>query len=360
MSETPQVKRFLTATVTDERGRDVPVVRELQSLPSPVAVWRKRVALPKHVRVSVMTAWGFIGYASAAWCFITVSITTVLLSFSSGIDVVAETREFRVMALFWLSAPAMFLLGIQASWAWSGRQKAARLMAARGMCPSCTATLLGAREHDDVCVGCGTCQASWRLGTPEKCPSCRYDLTGAVGVQDFITCPECAARWPAPSERRKRHEALVEHGSLTDDAGEDVANLSNRKSKRQARDLRSKDERERAGLLSWCLLLGGLLGIWLLPGLAIYAIITVAERFTSEPTAQVLGMLVVWSFIGALLPRWIRVIERVRIQSCRRLSICPACDADMCGVPAGGDGLTACPACRARWKLPVRPTAVAT
>ncbi|MFI4915867.1 MAG: hypothetical protein ACIAS6_05085, partial [Phycisphaerales bacterium JB060] len=113
--------------------------------------------------------------------------------------------------------------------------------------------------------------------------------------------------------------------------------------------------RERAGLLSWCMLLGTILGLWLLPGLVIVGIISIAARYVSEPTAQLVGMLLGWSLVGAVLPRWIRIMERARIQTSRRLAICPACDADLRGAPADGDGLTPCPNCHAKWRLPGTP-----
>ncbi|MFI4916696.1 MAG: hypothetical protein ACIAS6_09365, partial [Phycisphaerales bacterium JB060] len=263
------MKHLLAAMVTDERGRDVPVVRELQSLPSPIAVWRRRVALPRRVRVGVMTMWIIIGYLGAAWCFVLGSTASVLLSIGVGLDDLSLVQELRVPALFWLSMPALFLLGLQASWAWSGRQKAARLMAARGTCPSCTGSLPGAPEDADGLVRCPGCQASWRLGTPEACPACRYDLSGTASVQGIITCPECAARWPAATEQRRRHEALAEFGHLTDDSGGQVPNRSTRHTKRTARALRTNDERERAGLQSWCILQGTILGLGLVPGLVL-------------------------------------------------------------------------------------------
>jgi Zn-finger nucleic acid-binding protein len=251
-----------------------------------------------------------------------------------------------------MCAPAMFLMAVQASWAWWGRHKASRFMAARGCCPSCGASLLSTTEDADGLVVCTECAAAWKLGSPAKCPRCSYDLAGAVGVDGVITCPECAERWPAATEHRSRHEAFAEHGSMLDDAGESVANRSNAKSRRIALRARSKDERERAGLADWLLSVGFTLCFMLLPALVGASLFWLADRYLSETVAHFSGAMLGYAIAASLLFFGAKLARRSRLNTCRRLSICPACDADMRGAPAGGDGLTPCPNCRAKWTLP--------
>lgn len=343
--------------VADERGRAVPVVRELQSLPGPVAVWRKRVALPRSLRRSVITTWFMIGYLGAIWAFPAVGVFTALAGIGVMFGDLLRLPEFRAWVLVWMCAPAMLLMAVQASWAWSGRHKASRFMAARGCCPSCGVSLLGTTEDANGLAMCVKCRAAWKLGSPEKCPRCAYDLAGAVGVDGVITCPECADTWPAATERRSRHEALAEHGSMLDDAGERAANRSNTKSRRIALRARSKDERERAGLANWLLSMGFILCFMLLPALCGASLFWLADRYLSETTADFTGAMLGYAIAGGLLFFGAKMARRSRLNTCRRLAICPACDADLRGVAPRGDGLTTCPNCDAKWKLPVRSAA---
>lgn len=341
--------------VTDERGRDVPVVRELRSLPGPVAVWRTRVALSKTLRKNVITTWVLTGYLAGIWVLPAVGMIAALTGVGVTLAELLGMPEFRAWVLIWMAAPAMFLMAVQASWAWSGRQKASRFMAARGSCPSCGASLLGAREHASGLVVCKSCRAAWKLGSPATCPRCAYDLAGAVGVEGVVTCPECAGRWPAATERRTRSEALAEHGSMLDDAGQAVANRSNAKSRRSALRERTKDERERAGFAQWLLSLAFILGFMLGPALVGASLFWIADRYLSETVAHVSGAMLGYGIVGGLLFFGVKMARRSMRRTCRRLAICPACDADMRGAALGSDGLTPCPNCDARWKLPSQP-----
>lgn len=342
--------------VTDERGRDVPVVRELRSLPGPIAVWRKRVALPRRVRAGVMTTWIMIGYLSALWALPVLGLAIALSGMGLILEDLLRMAEVRGWVLFWLSIPAVLLLAVQTIWAWSGRRKAAKFMAARGGCSSCGTSLLGTIEDGEGMVACPSCDAAWRLGSPATCPACAYDLAGAAGVDGVITCPECAGRWPVATEQRSRHESLAECGSMIDDAGDEAANRSTAKSRRAALRGRSKDERERAGFAHWILTLGFILAVLFVPALTGATLYWLAERYLSETVANFIGAMLGYAFAGGLFFLGAKLARQSILKMCRRLAICPACDADMRGVASRSDGLTLCPNCDAKWKLPPQPT----
>ncbi len=346
---------MLQAMVTDERGRDVPVVRELRSLPGPMAVWRKRVMLPKRVRGSLVTTWITLGYGAVFWSVLVGMMGFAVLSVGMGFYDLAGLREDRWWGVFWLSAPAVVLIGVQAMWAWSGRRKAALMMAAHGACPSCRASLLGRAEDKEGVVQCGTCQAHWKLGTPEACPTCGYDMRGAADVDGVATCPECASRWPSASPHRKRHGAIVVHGAIEDDAGFEVPHSSDPKAYRKVAKTRSKSELERAGLKGWLQNIALVFVFLFLPAAVALSFAWLSDRYFSGSVARVLTMLFVYGGLIIMAITIPRIMRKTTTDICRRLAICPACDADMRGTPPRSDGLTPCPACDAKWKLPASP-----
>jgi Zn-finger nucleic acid-binding protein len=297
-----------------------------------------------------------LAYGTIFWAGMVATIGYAIVGLGMGLDDLARLREARAWGLFWLSAPAIVLLGAQAGWAWSGRQRAALLTAAHGACPSCRASLLGQSEDEDGLVRCGACHAHWKLGTPACCPTCGYDLSGAADAVGVATCPECASRWPSAAPHRERHEAIVLHGAIRDDAGHEMPHRSDPKAHRKVRRTRSPAELERAGLRGWFQSWGFVLAFLFLPGGVALLAAWLADRFSSPGVARVLTMVLIYGGLAVMAIAIPRALRKTAMQSSRRLSICPACDADMRGISVTDNGLTRCPDCAAQWRLLPQPT----
>ena len=233
--------------VTDELGRDVPVVRELRSMPGPAAVWRKRTVLPPRVGMLFQGFWIGIIYIMVKVTLLTSALVYALRPSSSSVGEIVEPLLFIPLSMF--GTLAVFMLSMRSIWAFWGRPASARLMASRGHCPSCGSLLSDARVDFDGVTRCMACDAAWRVGSPEACPRCAYDLAGLSNkTKGTIVCPECAATWPAATKERVRIDRQAFRGSLLDDAGRKIAREPRPEARRSAVKARSKEDRERARL----------------------------------------------------------------------------------------------------------------
>ena len=346
--------RVFQPMVADERGRDVPVVRELRWPPGPVALLRKRPALPMLAHNIAFSYWvGAVYIAVKAGIITLVWLKVATGAAGSGGIVVQGTGVLLLMGLW--PVPVLALLG-WGLWTWRGRRNAARFMASRGACPSCGSSLLGLSEREDGYVVCGTCLSAWKVGSPEVCPGCAYDLLGTGSDADgVLTCPECGLAFPGASSERRRHDAVLLRGGMDDDAGLRVAKRHDAKRRRVSINARSRKEVERAQLPLFLLAMVGVAVVLLVPPFIGAPVENMARRVMSDRAAGfVLGATImsIWSGCGIVL--YLKIREAYAVGSCR-LGICPACDADLRGVAVGEDGLTPCPNCDARWSLPPQP-----
>jgi ssDNA-binding Zn-finger/Zn-ribbon topoisomerase 1 len=82
-------------------------------------------------------------------------------------------------------------------------RRAARVLAAEGLCASCLHALRGLTPEADGCVVCPECGGSWRAAVVASgtCPSCRYSLRGLPLDSDGrVRCPECGGTWKPSAE----------------------------------------------------------------------------------------------------------------------------------------------------------------
>ncbi|UYV13931.1 MAG: hypothetical protein NCW75_06485 [Phycisphaera sp.] len=350
------MKRLLQAMVTDERGRDVPVVRELRSLPGPIAVWRKRTSTPPRVAGIYQCLW--IG---TVYILVKGSLYTGFLAYATistiGISVGEAVEQMLFIPLSMLGMVAVLVLTMRCVWAFWGRSVSARLMASRGRCPSCGSSLVAGGSDDGGVTTCESCSAAWHVGAPEACPGCGYDLGGLPGATGGnMTCPECSATWPTATAARVQTERLIFHGAMRDDAGSLVARQSKAKIRRAVVRSRAKGEQERARLPG--------IFLWLATVAAVFLVIPVIGMSTTwlaglvlpERGSEFAGGVMVLAGAALCVAIMLRYKAWAQRYECRRLAICPACDADMRGLVPNANGLTPCPNCDAEWKLPPQST----
>jgi len=348
------VKRLLTAMVTDERGRDVPVVRELRWPPGPIKLLRKQPPLPMLTRRVAISYWVGAVYLSLKAGVITVLWLKLSTGGGGSLAVVVQGTGTLLLMGLW-PVPLLALVG-WTLWVWRGRRNAARFTASRGACPSCGDSLLGTMEQQDGHVMCGSCDAAWKLGSPEVCPGCEYDLLGAhADADDILNCPECGLALPGANAERLRHDAVLLHGGMRDDAGISVPKRSDTKRKRAAIKSRPRAEVWRPHIRLLLLSVLCVAIVFLVPPFVGAPVENMCRRVMSERAAGfVFGATIIsiWSACGIVLFVQIR---RASAVASRRLAICPACDTDMRAVMPHTDGLTPCPNCGAAWKLASQP-----
>lgn len=352
-------ERLLRST-PDERGRLVRVVKPLRRVPGPLRLWRRQLMIPMRIRTVLLAAWACGAYLLAKGVFVSVFWLTVALptlgsSGSSNFWLLLYGVGFLMLSVSGL-VPVVLLI-IAGLWAWKGRPITARMMASRGSCASCGHSLLGLVPDADGLTPCPSCQAVWRVGSPEACPTCDYDLTSApqTAPHDTMICPECGDQWPAPSADRRRYDSVLLHGGVVDDAGVERPRKSDAKRRKASLRSRTRRDRERASLVIFVYWVPAVLCVLLLPWL----ISTLSEWAlggwlgeTAIETISVIGLLVsIGIGVFWLKARVSGVFRRYNLL----LDICPACDTDMRGLAVDDAGLAPCPHCHGRWKLPVRP-----
>ena len=147
---------LIAPMIKDERGRAVPVVRELAR--APMWPWktppRRLVSAPAR-RWMLISGWTGLAIIALA---VVVCIVAATASGSAAANVAVG-----VLVIF---AVAYVVVGFLQSWHWTGpgRQAAARAMALGGTCPSCGYGIAGVPRGDHGLTACPECASLWRVG----------------------------------------------------------------------------------------------------------------------------------------------------------------------------------------------------
>lgn len=178
--------------MADHRGQPCAVIGELRDPPHYFPFMRPDTPLGADTMRRLNLTLGL-------WC---AAIATLLALFARMTGL--ATRAIGPMP-GWVFALCIVLFGssllgffvarglTRAHWKAAGRVEAARLLAARGQCPSCAAWLITTPPDADRRTTCHACQAAWKVGNTEGCPGCGYDMSAVPATAGPLAiCPECA------------------------------------------------------------------------------------------------------------------------------------------------------------------------
>ena len=176
----------------DHRGKPCAVARDLREPPPVLPIRRADVPLGRTMRRALLLA----------LCLFVAAVSSLsLLIVLVIIGVRGVVGGWVGPMLFWgsLVMCAMFLgariatVWSRAHWRKAGRAAAARLLAARGQCPACSAWLLSTIRGADGFTVCPNCTAAWKVGNDGDCPGCGYDMRNVpASAGPLSICPECA------------------------------------------------------------------------------------------------------------------------------------------------------------------------
>ena len=143
------------AMVEDERGRRVPVIRDLATVPR----WPWKTPPPQ-----------LLSPKARRWMYVegTAGLGVIGLAIALSIVVASVGRQSATTAGMWsliLGFGTYLLLNALHSWHWTGpgRHFAARAMASSGTCPCCGYGIRSVPKREDGLTICPECASVWRV-----------------------------------------------------------------------------------------------------------------------------------------------------------------------------------------------------